>query len=67
MDNPEGERKDTVASTEIEITASDARTRLTELVNRAEFGGERFKITRYGKIVGAIVGASDYERLIAVA
>jgi prevent-host-death family protein len=62
MTAPDGERKDAV---EVEITASDARVRLTELVNRAEFGGERFKITRYGKTIGAIVGVTDYGRLTA--
>lgn len=67
METPDSGRKDAAESTEIEITASDARTRLTELVNRAEFGGERFKITRYGKIVGAIVGARDYETLTSAA
>lgn len=67
MDAPDETRKDEAVAMEIEITASDARTQLTELVNRAEFGGQRFKITRYGKTVAAIIGVSDYETLTSAA
>lgn len=41
------------------IPASEARERLTELMNRACFAGERFILTRNGDDVAAIVGASE--------
>lgn len=43
------------------IPASDARDRLTELMNRACFGGESFILTRNGEDVAAIIGANRLE------
>lgn len=45
------------------VAAGEARERMTELLNRAAYGGERFGITRNGKLVGAIIGPDDLERL----
>lgn len=46
-----------------EISASDARIRLAELVNRAGYSGERFVIVRRGRPVAAIIGARDLATL----
>jgi prevent-host-death family protein len=51
-DRPEPER----------LTATEARVRLTELVNLAGFQGKRFLITMHGKPIAAIVGAAELEQ-----
>lgn len=38
-----------------EITVSEARSQLSELVGRVRFGGEQFVLTRHGKGVAALV------------
>lgn len=55
MDTDETERKPDAVE---HIPATDARDRLTELMDRARFG-EKFILTRNGKPVAAIVGAAD--------
>jgi len=44
------------------LTATEARVRLTELVNLAGFQGKRFLITMHGKPIAAIVGAEELEQ-----
>ncbi len=44
--NPEGMKA---------ITTAEARKNMSELVNRAAYGGERFVVTRHGKELVAIV------------
>jgi len=44
------------------LTATEARIRLTELVNLAGFQGKRFLITMHGKPIAAIVGAAELEQ-----
>lgn len=48
------------------IAVSIARIRLAELVNRAEYAGERFVIVRRGKPIAAIIGAKDMEAFAAL-
>jgi prevent-host-death family protein len=47
------------------IPASEVRDRLTELMNRARFGGERFVLTRNGEDVAAIIGSQELASLSA--
>jgi prevent-host-death family protein len=42
------------------VPASDVRDRLTELLNRARFGGERFILTRNGEDIAVIIGAQEF-------
>lgn len=56
------ERKETVR-----MSVAEAKARFSELVNRANYAGERFLIERRGKPVGAIVSAEDLARLEAPA
>ena len=41
------------------VTTADARKNLSELLNRAAYGGERFVVTRHGKELVAIVPLED--------
>ncbi len=41
------------------ITTADARKRMSELLNRAAYGKERFILTRHGKELVAIVPLED--------
>lgn len=41
------------------ITTADARKNMSELLNRAAYGGERFVVTRHGKDLVAIVPVQD--------
>ena len=45
------------------ISFVEFRQNLSECVNLAKYKGERFLITRNGKIVGAFVPAEDLERI----
>jgi len=47
------------------VPASEARDRLTELMNRARWGGERFILTRNGEDVAVIVGSQEFSALAA--
>jgi prevent-host-death family protein len=62
MENPESTRK---AEPE-RISATDARDRLTDLMNRACFAGEQFILTKNGEPVAAIVGVKDLDRLLGL-
>jgi prevent-host-death family protein len=42
-----------------QITTAEARKNMSELVNRAAYGGERFVVTRHGKELVAIVPLRD--------
>ena len=42
-----------------QITTAEARKRLSELLNRAAYGKERFVLTRHGKELVAIVPLED--------
>lgn len=58
MEGTESERK------EIEqIAASEARDRLTEIVDRARYQGQRTVITRNGKATAAVVSLEDLAKL----
>jgi prevent-host-death family protein len=48
----------------VEISAKDARWRLTEFLNDASFRGTRFLITRNGKPSAVLIGVDDYELLM---
>lgn len=48
----------------LEITASDARDRLGELIDRA-LAGERVVISRNGRRIAVLVSLRDAERLVA--
>jgi prevent-host-death family protein len=41
------------------VTTGEARKNLSELLNRAAYGGERFVVTRHGKELVAIVPLED--------
>jgi prevent-host-death family protein len=41
----------------------DFRKNLSECVNLTKYKGERFLITKNGKVVGAFVSAEDLERI----
>ncbi len=45
------------------VSVAEAKSRFSELVNRASYGRERFLIERRGKPVGAIVSAEDLAQL----
>jgi prevent-host-death family protein len=47
----------------VEISVTQARAELAELVNRVAYGRERVVLTRRGKAVAAIVSAEDLELL----
>jgi prevent-host-death family protein len=42
-----------------QITTAEARKRMSELLNRAAYGKERFVLTRHGKELVAIVPLED--------
>lgn len=42
-----------------QITTAEARKNMSELVNRAAYGGERFVVTRHGRELVAIVPLRD--------
>ncbi|HEY2795586.1 MAG TPA: type II toxin-antitoxin system Phd/YefM family antitoxin [Micromonosporaceae bacterium] len=46
-----------------EISVTEARAELAELVNRVSYGGSRVVLTRHGKPLAAIVSAADLELL----
>ena len=47
------------------ISATEARANFQELINRAEYKGERIVIHRHGKAVAAIIGLDDLRLLEA--
>lgn len=54
------ERQPTV----VEITATDVRDRLGEMIDRT-LAGDRVVISRHGKTIAALIGAQDFDRLRA--
>ena len=50
-----------------EITVSDARARLADVVDAARVGHDPVYLTRRGKRVAAVIDADDLDRLIASA
>ena len=50
-----------------EVTMKAAREQLSDLLNRAHFGGERTVVTRRGRPFAALVPLADLERLAGVA
>lgn len=49
-----------------EISVTQARAELADLINRVVYGGERVVVTRHGKPLVALVSAADLERLAAL-
>lgn len=47
-----------------DVTATDARQRLAELIDDARRSGEPIRITRRGRPIAVILDAATYERLI---
>ena len=45
------------------VGTHEAKTHLSEYLNRVRYGGERIVIERHGKPVAALVGVEDLERL----
>jgi prevent-host-death family protein len=49
-----------------DLSISEARDTLAEIVNRVAYQGERVVLRRHGKPVAALVPAADLERLSAL-
>lgn len=49
-----------------ELSVSEVRGSLSEIVNRVVYQGERVVLRRHGKTVAALVSASDLSRLAAL-
>lgn len=49
-----------------DLSISEARESLAEIVNRVVYQGERVVLRRHGKPVAALVSADDLERLAAL-
>jgi prevent-host-death family protein len=47
----------------IEIPASEVRERISDVISRVAYGGERVIISRNGKPQVALISIADYERL----
>ena len=45
------------------VDVAEAKSKFSELLNRAAYGKERFIIRKRGRPVGAIVSVADLERL----
>lgn len=50
-----------------DVTVSDARARLADVVDAARVGHEPVYLTRRGRRVAAVIDASDLDRLIEAA
>jgi prevent-host-death family protein len=48
------------------LTVAEAKNRFSDLLRRAEYGGERIVVERHGKPVAAIVSTDDLRRLEAI-
>lgn len=64
MADQDAERKDGGEPIE-SVPVVDIQRRISELMSRAAFGGDRIVLTRNGKEMAAIVGMKDLERLRA--
>jgi prevent-host-death family protein len=49
-----------------DVTVAEAKNRFSDLLRRAEHGGERLVVHRHGKPVAAIVSTDDLRRLEAL-
>jgi len=49
-----------------DLSISEARDSLAEIINRVIYQGERIILRRHGKKVAALVSANDLERLAAL-
>jgi prevent-host-death family protein len=58
MTNPKAPRKNRVR-----VQGDSVRAALKELLDRAEFHGERIVITRYNKDSAALVSIADLEKI----
>lgn len=47
------------------VTATEARPRLTELLNRAAFQGEEFILTKHGDDIAVVLGVERFKHLTA--
>lgn len=66
MAGPSGVVKDDAAELGESVPVVDVQKRLSELLNRAAYAGERIVVTRNGKPTAALVGMDDLERLRAL-
>jgi prevent-host-death family protein len=48
------------------VTVADAKNHFSDLLRRAEYGGERVVVKRHGKPVAVIVSTGDLRRLEAL-
>lgn len=48
-----------------EISTRDLRSQLSDVLGRAQYGGERIGVTRNGKLAAVVVSAADLEALEA--
>lgn len=46
-----------------QVSTADTRKHMSELLNRAAYGGERFVVTRHGKELAAIVPLAEVDLL----
>ena len=46
-----------------EVTTRELRGRLSDVLGRAMYGGERIGVTRNGKLAAVVVGVDDVEAL----
>lgn len=51
----------------VEVTVSDARARLADVVDEARVGHDPIYLTRRGRRVAAVIDADDLDRLIEAA
>lgn len=63
MDESGAVRKDEITEEVSEVGVVEGRIRLTELMNRVGFGGERIVLTVHGRRVAALIGMRDFDRL----
>lgn len=61
MPKPVGSRKAPTA--ERTVTSREARRLFGDLLNRAEYAGERIVVTRRGRVVAAIIGPDELREL----
>jgi prevent-host-death family protein len=47
----------------IEVTVSEARERLADLLGKVQHGGDRLRIMRHGKPVAVVVSAAEHDFL----
>ena len=47
----------------IHVNMTDVRPHLSELIGKAEHGGEKMVILRFGQPVAALVSMADFERI----